>query len=1013
MPSYSAGTVEAKLTLDRSEFTRGIAAARKQAQSLDGKDIAAHLALDKAKFETELARVKQQLSALDRQTVEPKVEIDRGGLMTRRISLLKTALVGLAPAAVPILAGLTAATLGLAGAFAAAGAGAGAFGLALGGNVVQAATMSKEITKLNDKLAETEDLAKRRDIYEQLARVWDKMDASQKKFVTTLQSTKTVWEGFLTATRPQSLGLATRALELIPDALAPLPGLMGKVNPVFDGWLRGIEHFVRGPGYRGFINFAAKEGPPALQNLGELVGNLTVGVGNLVRTFAPFGQDFLSTLTQGSEKFATWSRQLGSTGGFQTFMDYIAANGPKVAETLGTVADSVVHIVEAIAPLGGPTLAVITALASGLGAIAEVAPGLLQFALVAGTVARGIGAISDAQVAVGRRVDRFKGTFEGATGAIGHLKAGATGLLGLLGGPWGLALAGGTIALGIFASAHERAEQQQQNLASSLDQTTGAITAQSRAVVAGILAEKGAYQSARRLGLSQEDLTNAALGNEDAILRVNSALDAQESGFQANRSGARVAAGEQDKLKNSITNVRDVIGGTNQTIEDQRAIIDAAAKAAGGYASAVDGTKFATAQAAAAYDAQRKSIEDTITALQGLIDKNKEARDQALGLVNAQIGLEQAIDDAQKTAKENGKTTDINTQKGRDNKEALLGVASAINAVVDSEKFRTQNAPAQIKILDEQRDRFVKIATSMGVSKKAAEELANQLIKTPKEITTEHKLKEDEAALAKVKADAAALDGKTVTTDAKFVTDDKNVAAYLGALGTIPPDKPTKAKFATDNVNVAAYQQALGGIPPNKLTAAVFSGNAGAIIQWKNDLAGIPDDTYSHGHFSADTGAVRAYLGYLNSIDGKHATAYATTVRRVETIYERKTGKLPHTGGVFDSQGQLASSYAGGGVAPGYLPGIDRVPTLISPGEGVLRPEVVRALGAGTIHAWNRAARRGEMNGDVSNVKVGIPTQAQGRNFVIENYHATTVTQSSEDALMDTAQQLNLMFGGV
>jgi hypothetical protein len=46
--------------------------------------------------------------------------------------------------------------------------------------------------------------------------------------------------------------------------------------------------------------------------------------------------------------------------------------------------------------------------------------------------------------------------------------------------------------------------------------------------------------------------------------------------------------------------------------------------------------------------------------------------------------------------------------------------------------------------------------------------------------------------------------------------------------------------------------------------------------------------------------------------------------------------------------------WATGGVIPGYQPGKDTVPAMLSKGEGILRPEVVRDLGAGTIHRWNK-----------------------------------------------------------
>jgi hypothetical protein len=51
--------------------------------------------------------------------------------------------------------------------------------------------------------------------------------------------------------------------------------------------------------------------------------------------------------------------------------------------------------------------------------------------------------------------------------------------------------------------------------------------------------------------------------------------------------------------------------------------------------------------------------------------------------------------------------------------------------------------------------------------------------------------------------------------------------------------------------------------------------------------------------------------------------------------------------------------FAGGGVLPGYAPGVDVVPSLLSPGEAVLVPELVRMLGPANILAANAAASGG------------------------------------------------------
>lgn len=63
--------------------------------------------------------------------------------------------------------------------------------------------------------------------------------------------------------------------------------------------------------------------------------------------------------------------------------------------------------------------------------------------------------------------------------------------------------------------------------------------------------------------------------------------------------------------------------------------------------------------------------------------------------------------------------------------------------------------------------------------------------------------------------------------------------------------------------------------------------------------------------------------------------------------------------GLFDLGLLPEMRFARGGLVPGYAPGRDTVPALLSPGEGVLVPEAVRMLGADTVLAINAAARRG------------------------------------------------------
>jgi len=112
--------------------------------------------------------------------------------------------------------------------------------------------------------------------------------------------------------------------------------------------------------------------------------------------------------------------------------------------------------------------------------------------------------------------------------AMGGVGKAASGLMGALGGPWGLAITGASLVIGELVQRHQEAKQAeeehkaaQDNLRNSLDQTTGAITEQTKELINKKLEESGAAQAARDMGISQETVRDAVNGNADALERVN------------------------------------------------------------------------------------------------------------------------------------------------------------------------------------------------------------------------------------------------------------------------------------------------------------------------------------------------------------------------------------------------------------------------------------------------------------------------------------------------------------
>ncbi|MFF0498530.1 phage tail tape measure protein [Nocardia aobensis] len=76
------------------------------------------------------------------------------------------------------------------------------------------------------------------------------------------------------------------------------------------------------------------------------------------------------------------------------------------------------------------------------------------------------------------------------------------------------------------------------------------------------------------------------------------------------------------------------------------------------------------------------------------------------------------------------------------------------------------------------------------------------------------------------------------------------------------------------------------------------------------------------------------------------------------------------SGGGIAPDGTGVVNAAGGTVLPGYTPGRDSIPAMLSPGEGVAVPELVQAIGPGNFMALNRKFSRGRPS---ANEKAGLP----------------------------------------
>ncbi|WP_067428375.1 hypothetical protein [Nocardioides jensenii] len=120
-----------------------------------------------------------------------------------------------------------------------------------------------------------------------------------------------------------------------------------------------------------FFTFLATEGKPKLLDFGHTLGNLATAGANTIMALDPASDDFSAGLLKWSQNLAEATANLDSNEKFQEFLEYMHDTGPQAVETLGALANGLLQIGEAAAPLGGPVLEGVEAFADLVATIAD------------------------------------------------------------------------------------------------------------------------------------------------------------------------------------------------------------------------------------------------------------------------------------------------------------------------------------------------------------------------------------------------------------------------------------------------------------------------------------------------------------------------------------------------------------------------------------------------------------------------------------------------------------------
>lgn len=501
---------------------------------------------------------------------------------------------------------------------------------------------------------------------------------------------------------PEVQAIIAAASDTLGDLISE--GAENLASDEWDEWFATVQH----------------EAAPALEDMGHSLGNVVAGLAAMWQAFMPLSRDFSSGLLDMSRDFHSGADGLDDSEGFENFLQYVRESGPQAAEALGAIGNMLVQILQAAAPLGGPILKGIEAFADAISLIADSDLGTPIFAglaaLAAWNRAVGLATVTGkafagsrlamgaaqrsglttmqadaksfmafgamtrgevaAQQAAGKRLGATMLKTGGAAAGlalamsplpekVGLSNAAMGTMMGMLAGPWGAAVGGGVGLLMDMTDANQKAADAERR-------TTDAIKS----------------GSAERIAARKKELEAERRAQKDSALagfRKMFAFMGPDEGFS-----------KSDKTQADLDKINKAQAATRLQ-----------AQLTGSALRSVYGKRVA--------DTASQSVEDfqnAIESLNAVLSGRASMRD-----------YEAALDGVAASIKENGRSLDITTEKGRNNQEALDRIASTALRVAENMSEIDRG-----RYMQRARRDFIAAAQDLGIGRKRARELADQLL---------------------------------------------------------------------------------------------------------------------------------------------------------------------------------------------------------------------------------------------------------------------------------------------
>lgn len=750
-------------------------------------------------------------------------------------------------------------------------------------------------------------------------------------------------------------------------------------NVLYEQGAEGIDDWTKAVSESGF---AAEQAAARNNNLKGDLENLSGSFESLMISLGEGGQGPLRSLVQMLDTLVDGFSQLPAPVQ-QGIVLFTALAGGSVA----------LH--KAMAPLNASS----SQLAQTIGLIAD--PGQRLIGLGSGiasafqTWGSTFGSAESQLITFGTTVSRSQGVMAG-------FKNLGSGIVSLLGGPWGIAIGVAGAALLSFADKAAEAKQRADSLKTALESTGDA----SKQIIDNLSNAKidnswiipdnieQAYYGYKTLGsllddvgIKMSDMALAAQGNSAAMRRINGVTDEMIAKGGKQKELAGIILSQLNEEKDNYNKASDAAKSKAHALAEVENATNGAADATGEYSNATQGATTST--------------QDLMDAIDDLVKGFLNLPGVQLSADQAVTQFNQGILDLNENIAKNGRVLDENgnalagyESQAYDSQSALQGLASTAQStaqkIIEEGQAHGDAAAATQQagdILERARQAYIDNATAAGMSADAAGDQADRYglarseadrlsqsiesmnSEAAKGIDLKIKITDDASkALDDVKLKAEKIDDKTVRISGDNTDLMQKIADATGATidpktGKLDLDKtqfdyamaiaagatidPKTGLLQGDNSDMLAKVAGANGWTIDSKTGYIYANDDQAIgvLQGLNNMQ-IADKWFTiHGKYEDSSGGTYSSSGY----------------RPKGAMGNIPTGK---TGGLFTGYGVSMRGYATGGrVIEGLLPGkatytgddnITLLNARVKSGEFVSNVKSVGYYGADLYAAMNR-----------------------------------------------------------